>query len=104
MDNLRDNLENYVDGFSDNVKAIFERFKIKEHIADLEQHDLLLVVLQHFTKVDLSPKTVDNEKMGHIFEELIRKFAEASNETAGEHFTLTRPPGPAACFRSPTII
>ncbi|MDE9367244.1 class I SAM-dependent DNA methyltransferase [Luteipulveratus sp. YIM 133132] len=87
VDNLRDNLENYVEGFSGNVRDIFDRFKILEIINELDQHDLLLVVLQHFAAVDLRPAAVDNEKMGHIFEELIRKFAEASNETAGEHFT-----------------
>jgi type I restriction enzyme M protein len=87
VDNLRDNLENYVEGFSPNVRDIFDKFKILEQITALDQHDLLLVVLQHFAKVDLSPQAVGNEQMGHIFEELIRKFAEASNETAGEHFT-----------------
>src|SRR5699024_6375432 len=87
VDNLRENLENYIEGFSPNVRDIFEKFKILEHIDELDQHDLLLVVLQHFAKVDLSPRAVGNEQMGHIFEELIRKFAEASNETAGEHFT-----------------
>lgn len=87
VDNLQQNLEDYIEQFSDNVRDIFDKFKILEHIAELAEHDLLLVVLQHFAKVDLRPEMVDNEQMGHIFEELIRKFAEASNETAGEHFT-----------------
>lgn len=87
VENLRANLESYVESFSPNVRTIFDRFKMLEVIDDLDKHDLLLVVLQHFAKADLSPKAVSNEKMGHIFEELIRKFAEASNETAGEHFT-----------------
>src|SRR5699024_2985811 len=51
------------------------------------RHDLLLQVLQHFAKTDLHPDRVSNDQMAHIFEELIRRFAEASNETAGEHFT-----------------
>jgi type I restriction enzyme M protein len=75
-----------VRAFSPNVRDIFERYKIEETILDLA-HDLLLQVLQHFAKVNLHPDAVSNEQMGHIFEELIRKFAEASNETAGEHFT-----------------
>ena len=86
-DNLEKNLRDYVRAFSPNVRDIFERYKIEETILDLAAHDLLLQVLQHFAKVNLHPDAVSNEQMGHIFEELIRKFAEASNETAGEHFT-----------------
>ncbi|MDJ1371888.1 type I restriction-modification system subunit M [Gulosibacter molinativorax] len=86
-DNLEQNLRDYVNSFSSNVRDIFEKYKFEDTIVDLAQNDLLLQILQHFAKVDLHPKAVDNEKMGHIFEELIRKFAEASNETAGEHFT-----------------
>lgn len=86
-DNLESNLRDYVNAFSANVRDIFEQYKIEDTIVDLARHDLLLQVLQHFAKVDLHPNAVSNEQMGHIFEELIRKFAEASNETAGEHFT-----------------
>ncbi|MCG7427429.1 type I restriction-modification system subunit M [Helcobacillus sp. ACRRO] len=86
-DNLEENLRDYVNSFSQNVREIFEKYAFEDRIIELAQHDLLLQVLQHFAKVDLHPKVVSNEKMGHIFEELIRKFAEASNETAGEHFT-----------------
>ena len=86
-ENLGANLLDYVTGFSDNVKDIFDKYKISERIAELDEHDLLFLVTQRFAGVDLSPATVPNEEMGHIFEELIRKFAEASNETAGEHFT-----------------
>ena len=86
-DNLEENLRDYVNAFSPNVRDIFEQYKIEDTIVDLARHDLLLQILQHFAKVDLHPKIVSNEQMGHIFEELIRKFAEASNETAGEHFT-----------------
>ncbi|GLI29860.1 MULTISPECIES: type I restriction-modification system subunit M [Brachybacterium] len=86
-DNLEENLRDYVNAFSPNVRDIFEQYKIEDTIVDLARHDLLLQILQHFAKVDLHPKVVSNEQMGHIFEELIRRFAEASNETAGEHFT-----------------
>lgn len=86
-DNLASNLLEYIHGFSENVRDIFDKYKIEERIAELDEHGLLFLVTQDFAKVDLSPATVPNEEMGHIFEELIRKFAEASNETAGEHFT-----------------
>lgn len=86
-DNLEDNLRDYVQGFSDSVRGIFEKYRFEETVIDLARADLLLRMLQHYAKVDLHPRTVSNEQMGHIFEELIRKFAEASNEPAGEHFT-----------------
>lgn len=86
-DNLEKNLRDYVRAFSPNVRDIFERYKFDDAIIDLGTNDLLLQVLQHFAKANLHPDAVSNEQMGHIFEELIRKFAEASNETAGEHFT-----------------
>lgn len=86
-ENLAANLLDYVTGFSDNVKDIFDKYKISDRIAELDEHDLIFHVTQRFAGVDLSPAAVPNEEMGHIFEELIRKFAEASNETAGEHFT-----------------
>ena len=86
-ENLAANLLDYVNGFSDNVKDIFDKYKISDRIAELDEHNLLFLVTQRFAEVDLSPAKVPNEEMGHIFEELIRKFAEASNETAGEHFT-----------------
>ncbi len=86
-DNLEKNLRDYVHAFSPSVRDIFDKYKFEDTIADLASHDLLLQILQHFAKANLHPDTVSNEQMGHIFEELIRKFAEASNETAGEHFT-----------------
>ena len=86
-DNLEENLRGYVNGFSENIRDIFEQYKFEDTILDLARHDLLLQVLQHFAKTDLHPDRVSNDQMGHIFEELIRRFAEASNETAGEHFT-----------------
>ncbi|MCC9068631.1 type I restriction-modification system subunit M [Arthrobacter cryoconiti] len=86
-ENIRENLLAYINGFSLNVHDIFSKYKIEDRIEELEENNLLLLVVQRFAEVDLHPKRVSNAKMGHIFEELIRKFAEASNETAGEHFT-----------------
>ncbi|HAM26043.1 MAG TPA: restriction endonuclease subunit M [Microbacteriaceae bacterium] len=86
-DNLAENLREYVNGFSENVRDIFVKYKIDDRIEELAEHNLLFHVTERFAEVDLSPEKVPNEEMGHIFEELIRKFAEASNETAGEHFT-----------------
>ena len=85
-DGLADNLVNYINGFSKNID-VFAEFKFDATIADLADKDRLLVVVQEFAKVDLAPSAVDNAAMGDLFEELIRKFADASNETAGEHFT-----------------
>lgn len=86
-ENLRENLLAYLNAFSENVRDIFTKYKIEDRIEELEDSNLLLLVVQRFAEVDLHPHHVDNAEMGHIFEELIRKFAEASNETAGEHFT-----------------
>lgn len=86
-DTLEQNLRAYINSFSENVRDIFEKYKFEDTIADLAAHDLLYQVIQHFSRVNLHPDNVSNEQMGNIFEELIRKFAEASNETAGEHFT-----------------
>ncbi|MDO4916205.1 MAG: class I SAM-dependent DNA methyltransferase [Rothia sp. (in: high G+C Gram-positive bacteria)] len=86
-DTLEQNLRSYVNAFSPNVRDIFEKYKFEDTVAELAEHDLLFQVVQHFSKVNLHPDNVSNQQMGNIFEELIRKFAEASNETAGEHFT-----------------
>ena len=86
-DNLAANLQAYINAFSEDVRDIFTHYKMEERLAELDAADLLLLVTKRFAEVDLSPGAVPNEDMGHIFEELIRKFAEASNETAGEHFT-----------------
>jgi len=86
-DNITANLLDYVSGFSENVRDIFDKYKISDRFHELEDAGLLFLVTQRFAEVDLTPDAVPNEEMGHIFEELIRKFAEASNETAGEHFT-----------------
>jgi type I restriction enzyme M protein len=81
------NLTFYVSEFSADARDIFERFKFTSLIADLDDKNLLFLITQKFANVDLHPDTVPNETMGLVFEELIRKFSELSNETAGEHFT-----------------
>ncbi len=88
-DHIEQNLVHYIDCFSKNVQDIFENFKIKTHIENLAKANLLFLLIKKFSesKVDLHPDVVSNHEMGTIFEELIRKFAEQSNEEAGEHFT-----------------
>ncbi len=83
---LRSNLIDYINRFSTNVD-VFERFKFENEIATLDEKQRLYLVVSKFAEVDLHPDTVPNSEMGDLFEELIRKFAEASNETAGEHYT-----------------
>ena len=85
--NIKANLLSYVEGFSDNVRDVFTRFGFEEQVQRLEEANALYLVVQEFAKLDLRPQQVSNTEMGSVFEELIRKFAEASNETAGEHFT-----------------
>ena len=85
---LGPNLLKYIQGFSRDARDIFlERFGFATHIEKLARDNLLYLVFQRFAEVDLHPATVPNHTMGLIFEELIRRFAEQSNETAGEHFT-----------------
>ena len=78
-DNIRDNLIDYVNGFSENIRDIFDEFDFDKQLAKLDNEDLLYLITQEFTKVDLHPSTVSNSDMGAVFEELIRKFAELSN-------------------------
>ncbi len=84
---VANNLRAYLNGFSAEVRDIFVRFDLAAQIDRLDKAGLLYLVLERFVQVDLHPKAVSNEQMGTIFEELIRRFAELSNETAGEHFT-----------------
>jgi len=81
------NLTNYIGSFSDNVRDVFERFNFQATIDRLNEANLLYLVAKKFAAIDLHPNVVSNAHMGTMFEELIRKFAELSNETAGEHFT-----------------
>jgi type I restriction enzyme M protein len=85
--NIAANLTSYVKGFSPNARDVIDQFKFADQIAKLDESNLLFQVVSRFADVDLHPDKVPNHVMGSIFEELIRKFAEASNETAGEHFT-----------------
>ena len=85
--NIKLNLEKYVQSFSKDAREIFEHFKFDEFAAQLEDANLLYLVIKKFATTDLSPKAISNHDMGIVFEELIRRFAESSNETAGEHFT-----------------
>jgi type I restriction enzyme M protein len=80
-------LMSYVQAFSKDAREIFEHFQFEDFVQQLETANLLYQVVQRFAATDLSPEFISNFGMGIIFEELIRKFAESSNETAGEHFT-----------------
>ena len=84
---IKDNLETYIQSFSRDAREIFEYFKFAEFIGQLNDANLLYKVVQKFATTNLSPTTISNYEMGLVFEELIRRFAESSNETAGEHFT-----------------
>ncbi len=84
---LAQNLNSYIGGFSENVREVIERFGFADHIARMNEKNLLYEVVKAFAGVDLSVDRVDNMQMGYVFEELIRIGAEQSNEEAGEHFT-----------------
>jgi type I restriction enzyme M protein len=97
---LQANVEDYLNGYSDNVKEIIEKFKLKSQVRHMASKDVLLDVLEKFTSpnINLTPfekndpdgrklQALSNLGMGYVFEELIRKFNEENNEEAGEHFT-----------------
>ena len=86
-DNIAHNLFTYIQGFSSSVRDVFERFEFQAQVERLAKAGLLYQVTEKFTQIDLHPDRVSNMQMGLVFEELIRKFSEISNETAGEHFT-----------------
>jgi type I restriction enzyme M protein len=85
--NLAANLRAYINGFSDNMREVLEKFDFNNTIAKLDEAGLLFLVMEKFKNIDLHPDKVPNLEMGYIFEELIRKFNEALNENPGEHFT-----------------
>jgi type I restriction enzyme M protein len=87
QDNIDVNLMTYIEAFSPEVRDIFERFNFAEIVDRLIKNKLLYMVTERFAGFNLHPQKVTNSQMGLVFEELIRKFAEASNDTAGEHFT-----------------
>lgn len=84
---LGDNIKQYVQGFSENAREIIRYFDFEAQINKLQEGNILFNVLEEMLKIDLHPNLVSNIEMGYIFEELIRRFSEQSNETAGEHFT-----------------
>lgn len=86
-DNIGRHLADYINGFSENIRKIFERFEFEKEIEKLEESNRLYQVVSQFAEIDLHPKRVDNITMGLVFEDLIRRFNEAANETAGDHFT-----------------
>ncbi|MCB1003004.1 MAG: SAM-dependent DNA methyltransferase, partial [Acidimicrobiales bacterium] len=84
---IADNLRAYIAAFSESARDILEHFDFATHIDRLDRADLLYQVIGRFVDLDLHPDTVSNLEMGYLYEELIRRFSELSNETAGEHFT-----------------
>lgn len=87
--NIESNFEDYMQGFSDNVKDIMDNFEFSAQIKNMAKANVLYVVIQEFNskKADMSPDKITSTDMGYIFEELIRKFSESYNEEAGAHFT-----------------
>ena len=86
-DNVRSHLVSYIQGFSKNVRDIFEFFEFEKEIEKMHEANILYLVVSKFSDVDLHPAAVPNEQMGLMFENLIRRFNELANETAGDHFT-----------------
>lgn len=84
---LKVNFPNYINGYSQNVFEILENFQLEKPVEKLLKNNKLYLLIDKFTEVDLHPEVVDNHTMGQIFEELLRKFSEMSNETSGEHYT-----------------
>ena len=86
-DNIRQNFDAYIQGYSSNVRDILEHFEIKRFIDKLHQRGRLFQIVQKYTEIELHPAVVDNHMMGSIYEELLRLFSEMSNEESGDHFT-----------------
>jgi len=85
--NVEINFWNYINGYSKNVREIIENFRLDKIIEKLVKNDYLFQLIDKFTEVDFHPDKVSNHQMGYVFEELLRRFSEMSNETAGEHYT-----------------
>jgi len=86
-DNIEKHLVSYMKGFSANVRTIFKYFEFENEIEKMREANILYLVVSKFCDVNLHPDSVPNEEMGLIFENLIRRFNELANETAGDHFT-----------------
>ena len=85
---VHENLVSYVTAFSPSIRDVFlDKFKLMEQLKRLAEAELLWLVFERFTQIDLHPDNLSNLEMGYLFEDLIRRFSEISNETAGEHFT-----------------
>lgn len=85
--NIEINFWNYINGYSPNVREIIDNFRLEPIVEKLVKNDYLFQLISKFTEIDLHPDKVSNHQMGYIFEELLRRFSEMSNETAGEHYT-----------------
>jgi type I restriction enzyme M protein len=85
--NVMMNFNNYLSGYSENVVEIVENFQLEKPIEKLNKNNRLFQFIEKFSEIDLHPDVVSNHQMGQIFEELLRKFSEMSNETSGEHYT-----------------
>jgi len=85
--NVNMNFNNYLGGYSDNVVEIIENFQLEKPVEKLIKNNRLFILIDKFSEIDLHPSKVSNRDMGIIFEELLRKFSEMSNETSGEHYT-----------------
>src|SRR5205809_3462774 len=86
-DNIEKHLVSYIKGFSANVRTIFDYFEFETEIEKMREANILYLVVTKFRDVNLHPDSVPNDEMGLIFENLIRRFNELANETAGDHFT-----------------
>jgi len=84
---IKNNFIAYLNGYTDNIKIIIDRSGIRSHINKLTEEKILYTLIKDFSEIDLSPEKVSNIKMGYVFEELVRKFSEANNAEAGEHYT-----------------
>ena len=85
--NIYLNFNNYINGYNDSVREIIENFQLDKPIEKLHKNNRLFLLIERFSEVDLHPDRVNNRMMGEIYEHLLRKFSEMSNETSGEHFT-----------------
>jgi len=85
--NVMMNFNNYLSGYSENVVEIIENFQLEKPIEKLNKNNRLFQFIEKFSEIDLHPDVVSNHQMGQVFEELLRKFSEMSNETSGEHYT-----------------
>ncbi|MCK9640892.1 MAG: type I restriction-modification system subunit M [Prolixibacteraceae bacterium] len=84
---IKNNFISYLNGYTDNIKIIIDRSGIRSHINKLAEEKILYTLIKDFSEIDLSPLKVSNIKMGYVFEELVRKFSEANNAEAGEHYS-----------------